>query len=193
MKTSAGLYTEETGPFFDMAEEDLEACNRIITEFLEMAQGKEPRKQEVPLAALVQEAVQRSKVPETLPLQYRSEPDPFMVWGDPMQLEQVLSNLFANATQAMKGTGRLTVTARKGEAGQDEILVADTGAGIAAEHRDQIFEPLFSTKTTGVGFGLTLCRQVIERHGGTIELVATEQPGTTFCLRLPQAPSPVQG
>ncbi len=69
----------------------------------------------------------------------------------------------------------------------DGLIGEDTGAGIASEHHDQIFEPLFSTKTTGVGFGLRLCRQVMERHGGTIELVDTAESGTTFHLRLPQA------
>ena len=68
------------------------------------------------------------------------------------------------------------------------LTVRDTGPGVAPEHRASLFEPLFSTKARGTGLGLWVCRQVVERHGGTIRLREGEGPGATFEVRLPIAP-----
>ncbi|MBW7942009.1 MAG: ATP-binding protein, partial [Candidatus Kuenenia stuttgartiensis] len=66
-----------------------------------------------------------------------------------------------------------------------EIRIQDTGPGIMPEDRERIFEPLFSTKTTGIGFGLTICKMIIERHGGTITVESEKGKGAAFILQLP--------
>ena len=66
------------------------------------------------------------------------------------------------------------------------IVVQDNGKGIDAEHRHRLFEPLFTTKAKGTGLGLTICRQIAERHGGTIELQDHESPGAVFCVKIPR-------
>lgn len=65
------------------------------------------------------------------------------------------------------------------------IDIQDNGPGIEEAHRDKIFEPLFTTKAKGTGLGLSICRQIIERHGGTIQLLDQDDCGTAFRIMLP--------
>jgi signal transduction histidine kinase len=114
------------------------------------------------------------------------------VRGDTEQLTGVFLNLFLNASDAMSDGGSLEVVSdisgQTGEARpQVRIHVADSGPGVSPEHREKIFEPFFSTKDEGTGFGLALAQQVIEEHDGTLRL---EQPdavtrGAVFAVELP--------
>jgi signal transduction histidine kinase len=99
-------------------------------------------------------------------------------------LRQVLGNLLANAIQATGNEGHIRIRAsRSGNA--DTIVVEDDGPGIPQELRQEIFEPLVTTKPKGTGLGLAICRQIVERHGGSIELLSTDKPGATFQICLP--------
>ncbi len=101
------------------------------------------------------------------------------------QLRQVLVNLLTNAVQAMGNEGLIEVEAhRVGD--YDEMVVRDEGPGIAEERWEWVFEPLYTTKAKGTGLGLSISRQVVERHGGRLEVVARAGPGTAFRIRLPQ-------
>jgi two-component system NtrC family sensor kinase len=107
--------------------------------------------------------------------------EPAEAAGDPGRLEQVVVNLAQNAIQAMEGGGTLTLAARG--AGDEAILsVRDTGPGIAAEHLGAIFEPFFTTKGPGVGtgLGLAIARQIVQDHGGRIEVESTPGLGSEF-------------
>jgi signal transduction histidine kinase len=103
-------------------------------------------------------------------------------------LGQVILNLILNATQAMKGSGTLTLSTRLSPE-HAELAVADTGPGIPAEVLPRIFEPFFSTKgpTTGTGLGLSICHGIVQRHGGQIHVESTPGAGTTFRVQLPLA------
>lgn len=107
------------------------------------------------------------------------------------KIEQVLINLLINAAQAAdKPTSFIKLSARASEAGDAvEIRVEDNGAGIAAEDIDQIFEPFYTTKgrDVGTGLGLSISQQIIEEHGGRIEVTSTPRVGTCFCVHLPAA------
>jgi signal transduction histidine kinase len=98
------------------------------------------------------------------------------------KLEIVFVNLITNAVQAMNGTGTITIFARE-ESDSIVIEVEDSGPGINEEHQAQIFEPLFTTKETGTGLGLASCKNIIERHRGTITV---KNNPTTFTIRLPK-------
>jgi len=109
-------------------------------------------------------------------------------------LQQVLMNMIVNARQAMADGGMLFLTVRVSEDGtMGEIVIRDTGAGIAADDMRKIFEPFFSTKKSdengqgGTGLGLALCREVIESHKGRLRVESTVGQGTTFTLKLPLA------
>jgi len=119
--------------------------------------------------------------------------------GDENQLEQAFLNIVINAWHAMPAGGALTLRTRTVSAGDFprragrpappavEVIIADTGIGIPAEHLPRIFDPFFSTKGVGrgTGLGLAITRRIVEDHRGTIEVASEVGRGTTFTIRLP--------
>ncbi len=105
---------------------------------------------------------------------------------DPKQIEQVLLNLIINAVQAMPDGGELTLETRL-EAKQHRVRIAvhDTGTGIPREKQDRVFQPFFTTKVKGTGLGLTLCKEIVLRHGGSISFDSRPGEGTVFYVELP--------
>jgi PAS domain S-box-containing protein len=113
------------------------------------------------------------------------------VMAAPVQLQQVILNLIMNAIEAMSSvTGRerrLTIASGVAQQASVTVTVRDTGVGIDPAHLERIFEPFFTTKRHGMGLGLSICRSIIEAHGGKL-LVAPQSPfGTSFYLTLPIA------
>ena len=104
--------------------------------------------------------------------------------GDEGQLWQAVLNLVRNAIEAMPEGGTLTVRTARARSGI-ALTIADTGKGMAAEDREHIFKPFFSTKPSGTGLGLPLVQQVVAEHGGTIRCESTPNQGTTFVIELP--------
>jgi signal transduction histidine kinase len=111
------------------------------------------------------------------------------VVADRVQLQQAFLNLFINAIEAMNPvTDRsrsLSVKSEPCETQSILISVADSGTGIDSTHADRIFDPFFTTKTSGTGMGLSLCRSVIQDHGGHLWASPREPQGTIFHVRLP--------
>ena len=118
------------------------------------------------------------------------EPDPALprVMADRIQLEQVLNNLIANGAQATAGCAMQEVRVTAVNDG-DRILVsvADTGAGIPADVRENLFEPFRTTKEKGLGLGLPICRTIIEAHGGRLWTEANAPQGSIFHFTLTKA------
>jgi signal transduction histidine kinase len=112
------------------------------------------------------------------------------VEADGRLLQQVFTNLMLNAQQAMPDGGTLSVTTATDERGRIVIRFADTGIGINPDHLPKVFDPFFTTRPTGqgIGLGLAISYQIIERHHGTIELASSRGKGTTATIRLDAAP-----
>ncbi len=120
------------------------------------------------------------------------------VEGDSVQLQQVILNLMLNAFSAMGGTGfdgarRLVVRTRSIDRSNVIVEVQDSGTGIAADKLESIFDPFVTSKPEGLGLGLSICRSIIERHGGTILAANNPDRGATFSIRLPAVPEHVLG
>ena len=112
------------------------------------------------------------------------------IMGDTIQLQQVIINLIVNAIQAMvavEGRPRIVdVSTRSGENGDVVLDVADSGPGIDPAHAAELFEAFFTTKPDGMGIGLSICRSIVEAHGGEIGAVsASPAPGAIFRCILP--------
>ncbi len=163
-----------------------ERVKRIVGDLLEFARGREPQMQEVDLAGLVQEAYRRiagSRDIEGIAFRLHAEP-PVPVTVDQGQMEQVFTNLFLNAVDAMEGRGELSVEInRSGQA--VKITVRDTGRGIPKQAVDKIFEPFFTTKDRGTGLGLAIVYNIVRKHYGDISVESGEGKGTTFTITLP--------
>ena len=103
---------------------------------------------------------------------------------DPDIMHRVLDNLVKNAVEAMPDGGKLSITAEEAN-GEVVIRVGDTGMGIPEESKKHIFSPLYTTKTGGMGLGLTYCRRAVEAMGGSIDFKSEVGVGTTFKLTFP--------
>jgi signal transduction histidine kinase len=105
------------------------------------------------------------------------------VMGDRIQLQQVLLNLMTNAIEAMaavEGPYVLAMSSNVRDDGGVMISIADTGTGIGAEDAQRVFNPLFTTKSSGMGMGLSICRSIIEAHDGTLWVVPNVPRGSIF-------------
>ena len=112
------------------------------------------------------------------------------VKGDSVQLQQVILNLMLNAFSAMSGTGldgarRLVVRTKSIDESNVLVEVQDSGTGIAADKLESIFDPFITSKPEGLGMGLSICRSIIERHGGRISAANNPDRGATFSITLP--------
>jgi PAS domain S-box-containing protein len=115
------------------------------------------------------------------------------IHGDRVQLQQVILNLIMNASDAMNGVSdrprELVVTTDRDEGGGVRLSVRDTGTGFEPEAADQLFEPFYSTKSGGMGIGLSISRSIIERHHGRLWAGPNQGPGATFTFSIPSQPS----
>jgi PAS domain S-box-containing protein len=121
----------------------------------------------------------KAKLAEGLPL----------IRGDRVQLQQVMLNLVINAVEAMSGVGdgarELLISTGKAESGDVFVVVRDSGPGLAPATRERIFEAFYMTKTAGLGMGLSICRSIIEAHGGRLWASANLPRGASFQIALP--------
>ena len=171
-----------------------ERCTRLVRAFLTLTRQHTPERTAVALNSLVTDTVEllayalrvdnvtvHLELPENLPL----------LWADAHQIQQVITNLITNAHQAMRESSmprQLTLTTQCNPTRTCVTLaVMDTGPGIPPALQTRIFEPFFTTKPVGIGtgLGLSLCRGIIERHGGTITVSSQPGQGAIFCVELP--------
>jgi signal transduction histidine kinase len=170
--------------YLEMIERETAAAERILADMLASTRVEAPAKKAAALGELVTAARLRVAATEGLAWRVICPEEPWLLDVDAAQLEQVFTNLFSNAIAAMGQGGTITVEAVR-RPQHDEISITDSGPGVAEEIRARIFQPLFSTRRKGTGLGLSQCRQIIEGHGGTIELVESPQ-GARFRIRLPR-------
>jgi PAS domain S-box-containing protein len=111
------------------------------------------------------------------------------VQGDRVQVQQVILNLFLNAVQAMgsmeAGARELLISTEQSEAKGIVVAVGDSGPGVDPEDRERVFQAFYTTKSSGVGMGLSICRSIIEAHGGQLWADANEPRGAVFKFTLP--------
>jgi signal transduction histidine kinase len=111
------------------------------------------------------------------------------IWGDRVELQQVILNLIMNAIEAMgevaEGSRELSIGSA--DAGSDGVLitVGDSGPGLPAGDPERIFEAFYTTKASGLGMGLSICRSIVEAHGGRLWAKPNEPRGAVFCMTLP--------
>lgn len=118
---------------------------------------------------------------------FRLDPAADLVLADRIQIQQVLVNLMRNAIEVMSEGGavrRLDIATAAGADDQVEVTVADTGAGLAPEVAKQLFQPFVTTKRKGMGLGLSICRTIVEAHGGKIWVESPPDGGTIFHFTL---------
>jgi signal transduction histidine kinase len=106
---------------------------------------------------------------------------------DKEKMRRVFVNIIKNAFDAMPKGGKLTLRSEK-EGDYVEFSFSDTGTGMSKEVLDKIWSPLFTTKARGMGFGLPICKRIVEAHGGKITISSAPDKGSTFTISLPIEP-----
>jgi signal transduction histidine kinase/CheY-like chemotaxis protein len=137
-------------------------------------------------------ALLRPRIPDNVALEVTLPDTPVAVTGNPVQLNQVFSNLVSNALDAMPSGGTLAVRLEcpaRPEGHQALLSVRDTGVGMDEATREQIFEYFFTTRSSGNGLGLAIVRNIVLAHGGAIDVVTAPGEGAEFRISLPLAPA----
>jgi two-component system, NtrC family, nitrogen regulation sensor histidine kinase NtrY len=167
--------------------EQIDNLSRIAATFSNFARLPEAQFRRVDVAAKLSSAVQLfAHNHEQIEVNYSGLNEGIFVFADPEQLMQVFNNLLKNAIQAIQAykKGRIDVKIHK--AGQQIFIdIADNGIGIDVDVAESIFTPNFTTKSTGMGLGLTISKNIIEISGGSINFVSKPKRGTTFTIILP--------
>ncbi len=161
----------------------VERAERTINDLLAFSRMTPLQLIPISLAALVQGTVTEMRLPPEMQVRMEADEDAPFALIDPAQMELVLRNLLLNSFQAMPGGGEVEVCIKRD--GEGLVLsVRDAGCGIASEDISRVFEPLYSTKAEGTGFGLAVCRRIVEEHGGSISLESAPGKGTTVSINL---------
>jgi PAS domain S-box-containing protein len=176
----------------DKAIRSAKRASDIVWRIRSMAQKRGPAHALLDLNALVDESIELvlhelHDHGVELEIEYVS-PAPHII-GDRVQLQQVLINLMMNGAQAMAAvTGRakrMWVATRMADAQTAHVIVKDAGTGIKAEHAGQLFEAFFTTRSEGMGIGLSICRSIVEAHGGRIWAESPPEGGAALQFTLP--------
>lgn len=184
MKLGRTMEDEKVKKHLEILEEEVNISDRIITDILTFGRMKTPQLSKTDIAEIINESLAKTKVPKKIEVAIELDSGLPRIMADGTQLRQVFFNIILNAIQAMDRGGRLTIRSIE----KDEFIgvaIIDTGEGIPRENLNKIFEPLFSTKAKGTGFGLSICQSIIENHKGTIKVESEVGKGTKFMVKLP--------
>jgi signal transduction histidine kinase len=137
------------------------------------------------VVAMVRSAVEQSKVSVCTFLAEDLRP----VWGDRVQVQQVVLNLLLNSVEAVRsiedGAREIRISAKQGKTESILVAVQDSGHGIDPEHIESVFAPFYTTKSSGIGMGLSICRSIIAAHGGRLWAEPNRPCGAIFQFTLP--------
>jgi len=164
---------------------NVDKSTAIIESLLNLTRMQAPRLEKLDSKAIISDAIASSKVPTGVEVVRNFPKGELLVNADGAQLRMAFKNIIKNAVEAMNGKGTLTITARANAGSQTEVSFADTGSGIAVENLDKVFQPLFSTRAKGIGFGLSIVRMIIDKHGGTVKTRSEPGEGAVITIHLP--------
>ncbi len=171
--------------------EQTERAHQIIQRLRNFVKKGDSEQRPEHLPAMIQEAVALAMVSlkkERVALETRLAPDAAHVAADRVQIQQVLFNLLRNAMEAMEQSTRreIVISTAPGGTGMVEVCVADTGPGLAPAVWANLFRPFVTTKDNGMGVGLSICRSIVETHGGRLWAEDNPGGGTVFRFTLPR-------
>ncbi|HEX8001022.1 MAG TPA: ATP-binding protein [Pyrinomonadaceae bacterium] len=178
--------------------EQIARITRVLRDMMEFARARPPLRAPLDINEIIEASIRLASFDKNfqkLHLNVALDRTAPHVFADADQLQQVFLNLLLNARDAMPDGGELNVRTQYDALDAEiAIEVADTGTGIAPEHRAHVFDPFFTTKPagTGTGLGLAVCYGIITAHGGRIELSANNGRGTRVRVTLPTQPSNVE-
>lgn len=182
--------TEEQEQLLKVIIDEVNRLNTVVSQFLDYARpaGGNIRPQDINTVVLKTiSIIAANRMTENTAIFQELQEELPMVNIDEQQMLQVMINISLNAIEAMPRGGRLTYKTSKIETGEGPaigISIQDTGSGIRPEHLKNIFKPFYTTKESGVGLGLAICRRIIREHGGSIRVKSAAGKGSIFFIQL---------
>ena len=166
---------------------DAKRASEVVGKIRELARKVEPEVTQLDIHEIIDEAValiRREMVGHHVTLDLQPAPGLPPIRGDRIQLQQVIINLLINAVQAMATVAddarRITIRTQEHETHDVLVAIEDSGIGVAPEVLGRLFSPFYTTKPHGMGLGLSICRTIVEAHGGRIWACRNDGPGMTF-------------
>jgi C4-dicarboxylate-specific signal transduction histidine kinase len=198
LRGKRGRPAELTGYLEQITSQTLRA-GEIIRRLRSFLEKRAPERAPVTIASVVEETaplLEVSTKQRAVTLEFALAADVPPVLGDRVQLQQIVVNLVQNAVEAaeLDPSGRRLVRIEADCPGSRKVVelrIIDTGPGLSDRERERVFEPFYTTKATGMGFGLSISRSIAEAHGGSLVAMPTASKGAHFCLALPALPEDV--
>ncbi len=176
----------ETKETLEIIEQDIQHSDKIINDLLEYSREIHLELREGSAKSITRDALANLKVPRKIRLVDSTRNLP-RILVDVDKVKRVFVNLMKNAIDAMPKGGTLRIASNRSN-GNLNIICADTGTGMTKETMERIWSPLFTTKATGMGFGLPIVKRLVEAHGGSIRVESKVGKGSTFTVALPIKP-----
>jgi two-component system, LuxR family, sensor kinase FixL len=181
---------ERAGASFDNAAAQVVRATQIIRRLRDFVGKGDAARRREPVGRLIEEASALALIgvkDRGVKVEMRIAAGLPDALADRIALQQVIVNLIRNAVEAMEGCARreLILEAEPDSHGMIAISIADTGPGIAPEIAERLFQPFVTTKPQGLGVGLSICRSIVEAHGGALVATANDVNGTTFRFTIP--------
>ncbi|MDR2861150.1 MAG: PAS domain S-box protein [Syntrophobacterales bacterium] len=180
---------KDDGEIADILIAEVERVNRVITQLLDFSRPVIADRHNIPAKKIIEQSLKKieSQIADrTIHIQKNLPDEQTVIWFDADKMEQVLLNLYMNALDAMPKGGTLTVSMAAQKNDMVQITITDTGCGIAPKDLARIYDPYFTTKSTGTGIGLAIVHRILEFHNGRIHVESEEGQGTTVTLLLPR-------
>ena len=174
---------------FSIVDGEIQRLNHLLNDVLDFARPRPLRLQKAELGEIVKRLLQlmSQRLAERGIRTETHIEAPLVLTCDPEQIHQVLLNLVLNAVEAMEGEDRRLDIAAFSKEHQAVVRVSDSGAGIPKAKREQLFDPFYTTKTSGGGLGLSILQTIVLCHGGTVTAESEPGHGATFIVTLPLA------
>jgi two-component system sensor histidine kinase PilS (NtrC family) len=180
---------EEERHLLGIVLDEVERLDDLVTTMLQVGRPREPLRSEHDLRVTVEAVVEMTKrgpaAAKNVTIECVVPELPVIAWVDADQVRQVVWNLVKNALQASPPGGTIRVSARGAPEGAAVLEVGDEGQGIDPGQRDKVYNMFYSERTHGAGIGLALVRQIVDSHGGTIEIQSEQNQGATFIVTFP--------
>ncbi len=170
----------------EFIEEDVKYSDKIVSDLLDYSREMQLQLEVTTPRSLFKGALSLIEVPANINVLDETQNEP-AIKVDVLNMKRAFVNIIKNAIEAMPMGGTLTVMSLTSN-GEVDFIFSDTGVGIAKENLEKVFTPLFTTKAKGMGFGLPICRRVVEAHGGKISVESTLGKGATFTVTIPTEP-----
>jgi len=178
---------EKPREMLELIEDDVKYSDKIVNDLLDYSVEMRLELAETTPQSIMKETLSMIEVPENIQVSVETQNEP-TIKVDAHQIKRAFVNIIKNALDAMPAGGTLIIRSKKSN-GNVEFIFSDTGIGMSKETLGKLFTPLFTTKAKGMGFGLSICKRIIEAHGGKISAESTFEKGTTFTVVIPAEPT----